>query len=175
MNHLKYTSKEMFSSTELIRKSKMVFEKVQKREIEKAIILRDGKPSFMLLDFNTYEDVMAEYMALKEMFKEQTARNKKVISNHDIQKEEIKIIEEEISPKIEETVIQDIVQENIEEKVVEEINDLDLEQALAQIDDLDISLEELEKPVKNDLEINIDMGEALETNKEKEPLKDFWE
>ena len=66
MNLLNYTSKEMFSSTELIRKSKTIFDKINKKEIEKAIILRDGKPSFMLLDFETYEALMSEYISLKE-------------------------------------------------------------------------------------------------------------
>ena len=66
MNLLQYTSEEMYSSTDLIRKSKMIFEKLQKKKIEKAIILRDGKPGFMLLDFETYEKLMTEYIYLKE-------------------------------------------------------------------------------------------------------------
>ncbi len=65
MSLLQYTSKEMFSSTELIRKSKMVFDKVGDKEIEKAIILRDGKPSFILMDFEEYEKIMSEYLKLK--------------------------------------------------------------------------------------------------------------
>ena len=60
MNYLRYSSDEMFSSTELIRKSKMIFDKLNKEEIEKAIILRDGKPGFMLLDFATYEKIMKD-------------------------------------------------------------------------------------------------------------------
>ncbi len=60
MHPLQYTSEEMFSSTELIRKSKLVFDKLHKKDIEKAIILRDGKPSFMLLDFSVYEKIMNE-------------------------------------------------------------------------------------------------------------------
>ncbi len=66
MSLLQYTSKEMFSSTELIRKSKMIFDKVSDKDIEKAIILRDGKPSFILMDFETYENIMAEYLKLKD-------------------------------------------------------------------------------------------------------------
>ena len=63
---LLYESKEMFSSTELIRKSKMIFDKIVNDEIEKAIILRDGKPGFMLMDFKKYEAIMADYEKLKE-------------------------------------------------------------------------------------------------------------
>ncbi|MBD3841443.1 MAG: hypothetical protein IE909_06080 [Campylobacterales bacterium] len=62
---LLYKSEEMFSATELIRKSKMVFDKVANHEIEKAIILRDGKPCFLLMDFEKYETIMAEYEQLR--------------------------------------------------------------------------------------------------------------
>ncbi len=64
MNYLRYSSDEMFSSTELIRKSKNIFDKLNKKQIEKAIILRDGKPGFMLLDFATYEKIMREFEKL---------------------------------------------------------------------------------------------------------------
>jgi len=63
---LLYKSNEMFSSTELIRKSKMIFDKILGKKIEKAIILRDGKPSFLLMEFAKYEKIMAEYEELKE-------------------------------------------------------------------------------------------------------------
>lgn len=66
MSLLQYTSKEMFSSTELVRKNKSIFDKLNKKEIEKAIILRDGKPSIMLLDFEEYERIIADYLSLKE-------------------------------------------------------------------------------------------------------------
>jgi hypothetical protein len=56
----------MFSSTELIRKSKMIFNKIIDGSVEKAIILRDGKPSFLLMDFSKYEAVMSEFEELKE-------------------------------------------------------------------------------------------------------------
>jgi hypothetical protein len=65
MGLLQYKSNEMFSSTELIRKSKNIFDKLNKNEIEKAIILRDGKPGIILLDFNYYEKIIAEYLSLK--------------------------------------------------------------------------------------------------------------
>lgn len=66
MSLLQYTSKEMFSSTELVRKNKSIFDKLNKKEIEKAVILRDGKPSIMLLDFEEYERIIADYLSLKE-------------------------------------------------------------------------------------------------------------
>ena len=66
MGLLLYKSNEMYSSTELIRKSKTIFNKILDGEIEKAIILRDGKPSFLLMDFEKYEKIMAEYEELKE-------------------------------------------------------------------------------------------------------------
>ncbi|MCJ8327342.1 MAG: hypothetical protein MJK08_09610 [Campylobacterales bacterium] len=71
MNYLQYTSKEMVSATQLIRKSKSVFNSVSSGEIDKAVILRDGKPSFILLDFEKYELLMNEYVKMKEEKREQ--------------------------------------------------------------------------------------------------------
>lgn len=122
MNPLQYTSEEMFSSTELIRKSKMVFDKLNKKEIEKAIILRDGKPSFMLLDFESYEKIMKEYLQGKT----------RPLAN----RKEIVITEEPIKEKT--------VQKEV--KKLEELNEKDLEEALAQIDELDLeNLEEIKE------------------------------
>ena len=66
MSLLQYTSKEMFSSTELVRKNKNIFDKLNKKEIEKAVILRDRKPNIILLDFFQYEKIIADYLKLKE-------------------------------------------------------------------------------------------------------------
>ena len=150
MNPLQYTSEEMFSSTELIRKSKLVFDKLHKKEIEKAIILRDGKPSFMLLDFSIYEKIMSEYLSLKELLDNQDLKlNKTKIKDT----EDLEILENENS-----------INKDIEEKNSEELNEKDLEEALAQIESLDLD------DISNQGTINAN------TNKEeKEPLKEFWE
>lgn len=100
MSHLLYSSNEMYSSTELIRKSKTIFNKIINEEIDKAIILRDGKPSFMLLDFDKYEKIMAEYDVLKA--KDLANLNTKV--NTTIKKEKKK--PEPIEKLIEEPIIQ---------------------------------------------------------------------
>lgn len=112
MNPLQYTSEEMFSSTELIRKSKMIFDRLHKKDIEKAIILRDGKPSFMLLDFSIYESIMKEYILLK--------------SNENTKKEH--------------HIIEKILEKPIKEDIsdIKELDEKDLEEALAQIDELDL-------------------------------------
>lgn len=115
MNPLQYTSEEMFSSTELIRKSKMIFDRLYKNEIEKAIILRDGKPAFMLLDFNEYEKVMKEYIKLKELNNNSSQKTNK----------KIEVVEEQKINTI------------IENKT--ELNEDDLQAALDEIDKLDIS------------------------------------
>ena len=95
MGLLQYTSKEMFSSTELVRRSKYIFDKLNSNEIEKAIVLRDGKPGVILLDFNYYEELINEYLSLKE--KKQNEKNlvkpdllsEKVLpNNNDIYKED---------------------------------------------------------------------------------------
>jgi outer membrane protein OmpA-like peptidoglycan-associated protein len=76
MGLLQYTSNEMFSSTELVRKNKYIFDKLNKNEIEKAIILRDGKPGIILMDFNHYEQIIREYLELKETEKENIRKKK---------------------------------------------------------------------------------------------------
>jgi len=140
MNPLQYTSEEMFSSTELIRKSKMVFDKLQKDDIEKAIILRDGKPSFMLLGFAQYEEIMSEYVALKEMLGKQS--NKKINSG----------------PK---EVVNNSIPTQNENNKDKNLDKDDFENALAQIDELDLeTLEEEKKP---------------DEDTSKEALKEFWE
>lgn len=125
MNLLQYTSNEMYSSTDLIRKSKPIFDKLNKKEIDKAVILRDGKPSFMLLDFETYEKIMIEYTKLKE----------------NTQINEVKKVEL-IKPKILENSTTYTENDKIIEK--ETLNDEDLQKALAEIDKLDFSFQKEE-------------------------------
>ncbi|PUE65812.1 hypothetical protein [Arcobacter caeni] len=97
MGLLQYTSNEMFSSTELIRKSKSIFDKLNKNEIEKAIVLRDGKPGIILLDFNFYEQIMNEYLSLKN----EMPSNKKEIKK-EILIEKIEVINKDTASKKEE-------------------------------------------------------------------------
>ena len=84
MGVLQYTSIEMFSSTELVRKSKNIFDKLNKNEIEKAIVLRDGKPAVILLDFAYYEEIMKDYLLLKEQKDKPREYIKKEISQKEI-------------------------------------------------------------------------------------------
>lgn len=90
MSLLQYTSNEMFSSTELVRKNKNIFDKLNKKEIEKAVILRDGKPNIILLDFYEYEKIIGEYLKLKESTKNSNLikENKKIENKNSIIKEE---------------------------------------------------------------------------------------
>ena len=89
---LQYTSNEMFSSTELVRKSKNIFDKLNRNEIEKAIVLRDGKPGIILLDFNHYEQIMNEYLLLKNQIPTNKQEIKKDIKSEKV--EPIKNIEQ---------------------------------------------------------------------------------
>lgn len=131
MSLLSYTSKEMYSSTELIRKSKNIFDKLSNNEIEKAVILRDGKPNFILLDFEMYENLIIEYLSLKNKNKSsnEVSINQKVLESNKNEKKENK-----------------------------EKEDIDLEKALKEIENLDIN-------------ISNEIGKDTNT----QPLKDFWE
>ncbi|AXX91096.1 hypothetical protein CPU12_10455 [Malaciobacter molluscorum LMG 25693] len=152
MNYLQYTSKEMYSSTELIRKSKYIFEKLNKKEIEKAVILRDGKPSFMLLDFESYEKIMEEYMNLKN--------SNLNVQNENQSKNKIQKVNEE---KIE---IQPQTQESLDEqelkKALDEIDNISFDDIISKDKDKDEDLEEVyieERPI----------------DKNEKSLKEFWE
>jgi hypothetical protein len=104
----------MFSSTELVRKNKSIFDKLNKKEIEKAVILRDGKPSIMLLDFEEYERIIADYISLKE----------KSPSTQNISTQK-KIVEE---PKIEQIIKKPIEKSQVDDEfkiALEEIEKLD--------------------------------------------------
>jgi PHD/YefM family antitoxin component YafN of YafNO toxin-antitoxin module len=122
MSLLQYTSKEMFSSTELVRKSKNIFDKLNRKEIEKAIILRDGKPNTILLDFEEYEKIMTDYLKLKD---------KGIVEIPSIESEKNETVKSDknISKK-----------ENIEDKKISsntKIEDEDFQAALNKIDDLE--------------------------------------
>ncbi|MDN5104556.1 hypothetical protein O8C79_04525 [Aliarcobacter butzleri] len=122
MSLLQYTSKEMFSSTELVRKSKNIFDKLNRKEIEKAIILRDGKPNTILLDFEEYEKIMTDYLKLK---------GKDIVEIPSIESEKNQTIKSDknISKK-----------ENIEDTKIlsnTKIEDEDFQAALNKIDDLE--------------------------------------
>ncbi|SKB45600.1 hypothetical protein [Malaciobacter marinus] len=159
MNYLQYTSKEMFSSTELIRKSKMIFEKINKHEIEKAIILRDGKPSFMLLDFETYEKLMQEYMQLKTTSKE------KIMPKID---KEVESNSETKAPS--ETKIHKII--NNPKTSIEEIDENELKKAFEDIDNINFS-NSLDNDTQDVLEEVYIEERPIEKNDES--LKDFWD
>lgn len=101
MGLLQYTSNEMFSSTELVRKSKNIFDKLNKNEIEKAVIVRDAKPGIILMDFNYYEKLMSEFLSLKDqainshLQKEKTTRIEKTEDEiKEISKTNIKMVDD---------------------------------------------------------------------------------
>ncbi|WP_066356490.1 hypothetical protein [Aliarcobacter skirrowii] len=80
MSLIQYTSDEMFSATDLVRKNKYIFDKIQSKEIQKAIILRDGKPSAIIFDFTEYEKIMKEYLSLKSNIDSKSADKTEKIS-----------------------------------------------------------------------------------------------
>lgn len=128
MNFLQYKSDEMFSSTQLIRKSKMIFDSLSNDEIEKAVILRDGKPSFLLMDFAKYEAIMKEYMELKN-----AKGTKSALSSS----ENVKNIKNSEAKK---SVEKDSKEEKLSPKEQEELN-----KALQELENLDMSEDDLKK------------------------------
>lgn len=177
MDYLRYSSDEMFSSTELIRKSKTIFDKLNKKEVEKAIILRDGKPSFMLLDFETYEKIMKEYIQLKE--------SKKVIINEEyLSLDDIEVIQKESKKEKDEPVIENIeskdkthsekVQE-IDEITSGDIDDEEFKRALEEIEKIEFDNLKSDEKENVDDSFEIELSEDTQKKVDKEPLKEFWD
>ena len=157
MGLLLYKSNEMFSSTELIRKSKMIFNKIIDEEIEKAIIMRDGKPGFLLMDFAKYEEIMAEFEELKARDAsksiEKKAKKKEVIKNNPIQeikKEEVVVkLKEELKTtdiKVDKVKIQPsqvIPPRPIKEEIIIELKDEDEVITQDIVEEKDIEIDEI--------------------------------
>lgn len=123
MNYLRYSSNEMFSSTHLIRQSKQIFDKLQEREIEKAVILRDGKPSFIMLDFDVYEKIMADYSNLQNKIPHQKQKKEQTKQQHT---EQIIIQNiEQLSDKQQDSKISDNESKDISDFTISLSEDLD--------------------------------------------------
>jgi len=171
MDYLLYSSKEMFSSTDLIRKSKMIFDKINSDEISKAIILRDGKPSFIMLDFDKYESMMKEYQLLKSN-KQDGEGTKQQSQNHIKPKEQI------LKGSSKEIITKEVVNFQDEEaQLLKTLNDLD-DMEFEDIDEKELkSLDEFDDEVEDyDDESDEDLEDFEQEKKSKEqPLKDFWE
>jgi len=162
MNHLLYASDEMFSSTQLIRKSKDIFDKLTSNKIDKAVILRDGKPNFMLLDFHKYEELMKEYQELKSKSSTNihTTEQKEVIIE-DNEPIELKLdFSDILNDEIQE--VEDSEENEIQEIDEDEIAQAELAKALAQIDALDL-----------DPELKDEAREKLKETSSAQ-IKEFW-
>lgn len=119
MGLLLYKSNEMFSSTELIRKSKTIFNKIIDKEIEKAIIMRDGKPGFLLMDFAKYEKIMAEFEELKNAQSKPEKNKPKILKDDEKPKKSKSIKKEKKSKDIEKDIKIDKKPKIIEKEIIE--------------------------------------------------------
>lgn len=196
---LLYKSNEMFSATELIRKSKIIFDKILDKEIEKAIILRDGKPSFLLMDFEKYENIMAEFEELKGMkVKKQKVSQMESISKP---KEVVKIQEEKVFiPEVKE-VVQEIPKEEVNskeelseeeeiEKAYQSIENMNFDEGMKKEAQEKIKIKILrarkeraellalqEQEMQREEEAELQLKEQIEEEKRKKEreLKEFWD
>lgn len=121
MSKIYYSSDEMFSSTDLIRKSKPIFDLLVAKSIEKAVILRDGKPSFILLDFFEYEKLMKDYISLK-------SQNSKSVS---------KLVHPSVNIETSESE-----QKTVENETDDEIGENEYKLALSEIENLEIDYDD---------------------------------
>ena len=138
MNFLQYKSDEMYSSTQLIRKSKMIFDKLSKDQIDKAVILRDGKPSFLLMDFEKYEKIMLEYMHLKQNAKATKKDSLQEVKDESSPTKTTQSIENEVIKPIE-------TQENLSQEEQAQLNKALQELEKLNMDEDDLKKEELKE------------------------------
>ena len=140
MTNLLYASNEMFSSTQLVRKSKDIFDKLTSNKIDKAVILRDGKPNFMLLEFKKYENIMKEYEELKRNISINKHINKHI--DEDISKYVTTVGENDnisMDDQISNEIIGDV--KNSEESDTISKEEKELKATLAQIEALNLESE----------------------------------
>lgn len=159
MDPLLYSSKEMFSSIELEQNTQEVYDKLSNKDIDKAIILNDGKPSHIMLDFDTYELIMRDYIRLIQH--ENSASSDLSIndikvqeSNRVLKKKEP--IEEEIEPLEQET------QEESDEEVVDDYNDSADDFFEERIEDVQEENEEVETIEEDNSILDEEVGEELD-------------
>jgi hypothetical protein len=176
MGLLLYKSDEMYSSTELIRKSKMIFDKVLDKKIDKAIILRDGKPCFLLMEFKKYEKIMAEYEELKSYVASQKKDSPKKIkksekildnNNHISEKPQISSIQK-ITPEDKKKIIQKATEISEEQEITNALHNIE------NIDFDDTMKKEAEEKVKlRILQARKDRAKVLSDQQQnKEDLKE---
>jgi len=153
MSYLLYASNEMFSSTQLIRKSKDIFDKLTYNEIDKAVILRDGKPNFILLDFDRYEKIMSDYKELQE-----------IISNNIHKKQQITKQTENVTEETTENINEPIINAKKEDKVSDE----ELKKTLAEIESLNLA------PKSKNEFLDTQIDTIADEQHSSAQIKEFW-
>jgi DNA polymerase III delta prime subunit len=142
--------------------------------------MRDGKPSFILLDFKKYETIMAEYDKLKMKKSKDKSIPKKVTKeitnkvNPITEKELDKIIPAKVIPPTP-ILIQDKVDEEnileIKKQSIEEVVELEVKEGLEVLDDLDFD-DEFKKEVERKVRERKDRELAVrKVNEEKNKVK----
>lgn len=165
MSLLTYKSNEMFSATDLIRKSKTIFDKIVDKKIEKAIILRDGKPSFLLMDFAKYEKIMSEYEKLK---------GKKAST---IVAKEEQPIEEKPLEMVEESIPQEIAIDTKIVSISETLSEEEKQKLALKLEKAKKERELLAKEQAQKLQEEQELEAQIEAEKRKkeQELEEFWD
>lgn len=164
MGLLLYKSNEMFSATELIRKSKMIFDKIIEKKIDKAIILRDGKPKFLLMDFEKYENIMAEFEELKKQIQTDNNPKKKTVKKKKkIDKEKLEVVSKDVleDVKKDEFISEPIVENKSIDQFTEEE---ELKNAFVTLEGMNFN-EEMKKEAQDKIRLKV-----LQARKERAEL-----
>jgi len=187
MGLLLYKSDEMFSQEELEKNSKVIFQKITDNEIDKAIILNDSKAKFLVMDFQKYEDIMAEYEILRDRYNAEYTEKTIEVKN-DIEEQSEQIIpekQEDLDIMIDDII--DEISEEIQDEIVEEeetTKEVIEQKEIKKIDPAKVvpprpeqKEEPIEEPVKEEEVLTYDevtivtKGIAEENNKNTETIK----
>lgn len=167
MGLLLYKSDEIFSQKELAENNQVIFKKITDNEIDKAVILNDSEVKFLVMDFSKYENIMKEYIELKDKY---SVDNK--IEDTEEDEDEI------IIPKKQEDLdnIIDDLMEDMEEEI-EEIKPKKIDPAKVVPPRPKNNVEDIDEPIKVEKILTYDevtivtKGIAEENNKNTETIQ----
>lgn len=170
MGLLLYKSDEIFSQKELAENNQVIFKKITDNEIDKAVILNDSEVKFLVMEFSKYENIMKEYMELKDRY----SIDNKI---EDTEEDEDEIIIPKKQDDLDNIIddLMDDMEEEIEE--IEEIKPKKIDPAKVVPPRPENNIEEIDEPIKVEEIVTYDevtivtKGIAEENNKNTETIQ----
>jgi hypothetical protein len=171
MDYLKYGLDEIFTIDDFKNGTDDVFERLVSKEIQKAMVLKDSRSKFVVLNLKDYENLI-KGVDINDTKSDTVHTQKSSDEDNTKDTNETKIIEEDISPTNEETPSKD-----------SEIDDDELKKALEAIDKIGKSVEVEDKPKTEEIDkddtsedekkIKVNITKAKDRDKKAKEV--FWD